>query len=70
MVKVTANGKQQITAISIEAEVVNAEEKDVLEDLVIAATNQALEKASAMAQEEMKKATNGMVPNIPGMPGF
>jgi nucleoid-associated protein EbfC len=72
MVKVTANGKQHINKIEIEKEVINAEEKEMLEDLVLAAVNQALERAAAMAAEEMQKATGGMMPNIPGMklPGF
>ncbi len=68
MVKVTANGKQQIVKIEIEKTAVNPEEKEILEDLVIAAVNKALEQANAMAQSEMKKATEGMIPpNIPGM---
>jgi DNA-binding YbaB/EbfC family protein len=70
MVKATANGKQQLTALTIEPDVIDKEEKDILEDLVVAAVNQALEKAAALSQEEMKKATGGMMPSIPGMPGF
>lgn len=72
MVKVTANGKQRIVKIEIENEVINSSDKEMLEDLITAATNQALEKAHALSEEEMQKATAGMMPNIPGMklPGF
>jgi DNA-binding YbaB/EbfC family protein len=72
MVKVTANGKQQITAITINPEVVNPQDVEMLEDLVLSAVNKALEESSRLAQEEMAKATSGMMPNIPGMnlPGF
>ena len=72
MVKVTVNGKQQIMKIAIEREVVNPADVEMLEDLVTAAANKALEDAGKMAQEEMAKATSGMLPNIPGLnlPGF
>ena len=67
MVKVTANGKQHIIKIEVEKEVINPEEKEMLEDLILAAVNQALERSTAMAAEEMQKVTGGMMPNIPGM---
>jgi hypothetical protein len=67
MVKVTANGKQRIIKVKIEKEVVNPEDVELLEDLVVAATNKALEEAGKLAQEEMAKVTSGMMPNIPGL---
>ncbi len=67
MVKVTANGRQQLVKIEIEKEVVDPEDIEMLEDLVVAAVNKALEESNNMAQEEMSKVTSGMMPNIPGM---
>jgi hypothetical protein len=67
MVKVTANGKQRIIKVKIEKEVVNPDDVELLEDLVVAATNKALEEAGKLAQDEMSKATSGMLPNIPGL---
>jgi DNA-binding YbaB/EbfC family protein len=67
MVRITANGRQQITKIKIEKEVVNPDDIEMLEDLVVAAVNKALEESSKMAQQEMAKATSGLLPNIPGL---
>lgn len=65
MVKVIANGGQQIQSIHIEKEVVDPEDVEMLQDLVIAAVNDALARAQEMVSEEMGKLTGGL--NIPGM---
>jgi DNA-binding YbaB/EbfC family protein len=65
MVKVVANGRQQIVSVSIEKEVVDPEDVDMLQDLVLAAVNDALTKSQEMVSAEMSKLTGGM--NIPGM---
>ncbi|MFZ0243687.1 MAG: YbaB/EbfC family nucleoid-associated protein [Desulfobacterales bacterium] len=65
MVKVVANGKQQIVAIRIEKEVVDPEDIDMLQDLVMAAVNDALAKSQEMVSAEMAKLTGGL--SIPGL---
>ena len=65
MVKVVANGKQQIASIQIDKEVVDPEDVEMLQDLVLAAVNDALAKSQEMVSSEMGKLTGGM--NIPGL---
>ena len=65
MVTVEANGKQELTAIKIDPEVVNKDDVQMLEDLVLAATNEALRKSKEMVQAEMGKITAGL--KIPGL---
>jgi len=68
MVTVTANGRQEIVAINIEPEVIDPEDREMLQDLVIAAVNDGLNRAKEMMNEEMGKLTKGMnLPNIPGL---
>jgi len=65
MVKVIANGSQKIEAITLEPEVVDPEDIEMLQDLILAATNDALNKSQEMVSAQMGKLTGGM--NIPGM---
>ena len=65
MVKVVANGRQQIVSIQIENEVVDPDDVEMLQDLVLAAVNDALTKAQEMVSNEMGKLTGGL--NIPGL---
>ncbi len=65
MVSVVANGAQEILEIKIEREVVNPDDVEMLEDLIVAAVNQALKKSGDLAAEEMTKLTGGL--KIPGL---
>ncbi len=65
MVKVKANGKQRILEIKIDPEVVNPDDIDMLQDLVTAAINKALENAQEMITEAMSKVTGSL--KIPGL---
>ena len=60
MVTVVANGKQEIVSIKIDREVINPEDAQMLEDLVLAASNEALRKSKEMVQGEMSKITAGL----------
>jgi len=73
MVTVTANAAQELQSIKIDPEVVDPEDVEMLEDLVLAAVNQALENAKAKSEEEMAKVTGGMMPGMMGgmkLPGM
>ena len=69
MVKVTANGRQEILEVKIDPEVVDPEDIELLEDLVLAAVNNAMEKAKGMMEEEMGKLLPGNLGNI-NIPGL
>ena len=66
MVVVTANGKQEILDIQIEKEVINPDDQEMLEDLILAAVSQALEKAGDAANEHINKKAGGMLSQLPG----
>ncbi|WP_366923422.1 YbaB/EbfC family nucleoid-associated protein [Metallumcola ferriviriculae] len=64
-VTVTVNGKQEVLSVKIEKDVVDPEDVEMLQDLVLSAVNEAMNKAQEMMSEEMNKITGGM--NIPGL---
>jgi DNA-binding YbaB/EbfC family protein len=68
MVTVVANGGGEIVSIKIEKDVVNPDDVEMLQDLIIAASNEALRRAQQMVNEEMSKLTMGM--QIPGLGGL
>jgi hypothetical protein len=68
MVTVVANGRQEIVSITIDPEVVDGDDVEMLQDLILAAVNDALTRAKNMVNEEMGKLTHGL--NLPNLPGF
>jgi DNA-binding YbaB/EbfC family protein len=65
MVQVTVNGQFNLMVVQIEASVIKADEKEMLEDLILAAVNDGMRKAREMASAEMAKLTGGF--KIPGL---
>ena len=66
LVKVTVNGKNEVKKINIDPSLLKPEENEILEDLIVAAMNEAKKKSEEATAEEMKKMTGGL--NLP--PGF
>jgi DNA-binding YbaB/EbfC family protein len=65
MVQATVNGQFNLMTIKIEPAVINVEEREMLEDLILAAVNDGLRKARELVSSEMSKLTGGL--KIPGM---
>lgn len=65
VVKAVASGKKQLVSVEIQPEVVDPDDIEMLQDLILAAVNEALQKAEDMVTDEMGKITGGM--NLPGM---
>lgn len=64
-ISVTVNGKKEITAMSIQPEVIDPDDAEMLQDLIIAAVNEAMRQVDEVSNEEMGKLTGGL--NIPGL---
>ncbi len=67
MVKVRANGKQEIVSLEIDDEVANGGDKKMLEDLVAAACNEAISRSKEVVREEVAKVTGGVASDLPGI---
>jgi DNA-binding YbaB/EbfC family protein len=65
MVEVVANGRQEVLSLRLDPEVVNPDDTDMLQDLILAAINDALNRSREMVSDEMAKLTGGM--KIPGL---
>ena len=65
MVSVTVNGRNELLSIEIDSEVINPEDREMLQDLIVSAINEGIRKAQDMAGKEMRKLTGGI--NIPGL---
>lgn len=68
MVTVVASGAGELVSIRIEKDVVNPEDVEMLQDLILAASNEALRRAHELVNEDMSKLTGGL--QIPGMGGL
>jgi nucleoid-associated protein EbfC len=67
MVKAIVNGKKQLVSLEVDPTLIKPEDKDIMQDLIVAAVNKASEEAETLAKEALRKSTEGLLPNIPGM---
>ncbi|MCG8308671.1 MAG: YbaB/EbfC family nucleoid-associated protein [Cytophagales bacterium] len=67
MVKATVNGRKKVISVQIEESLMTKEDRETVQDLVVAAINAALQNVEIKSGEEIKKTTEGMMPNIPGL---
>jgi nucleoid-associated protein EbfC len=67
MVKVVVNGKKQVIKLEIDKDLLKPEDAEVVQDLVVAAVNKALEAVENKSKDYLQRATEGVLPNIPGM---
>ena len=66
-VEVTMNGKREVLSVKLEEEVVDPEDIEMLQDLIVAATNEALRKVDEESNSAMSKLTGGLGGGMPGM---
>jgi len=67
LVKVYVNGERKVLKIEMDESLLSPKDREMLSDLIVAATNKAMEAIDQKIKTEMKSATEGLIPNIPGM---
>ena len=67
MVKAVVNGKKKVISIVIEDNLMTPHDKEMAQDLIVAAINNAMQNVEVKSSDELKKSTEGMLPNIPGL---
>ena len=67
MVKATVNGNKEVIDLQIDPTLFSEQDKDLAKDLIIAAINKGIQEAEEKGREHLKKATEGVIPNIPGL---
>lgn len=72
LVKVTVNGLKNVLKVEIDPDLIKssanpADDREMLQDLIVAATNKAMANVEAKAREHLRQATEGLLPNIPGL---
>lgn len=67
MVKAIVNGKKQLVSLEIDPLIMTANDRGLVQDLVVAAVNKANEEAEVAAKEAIRRSTEGLLPNIPGL---
>lgn len=67
LVKATVNGKKEVVSLTIDPSLLSKEDREMVQDLSVAAINIAISNVDAKAKEHLKSATEGILPNVPGM---
>lgn len=67
LVRVTVNGQKKVVGLEIDQDLIKPEDKEMLQDLLVAAVNKAMENIEPRIKEHLQKSTEGLLPNIPGM---
>lgn len=67
LVKVTVNGQKQVVKLDIDPDLIKPADREMLQDLIVAATNKAIANIDPKIREHLRQSTEGLLPNIPGL---